>query len=158
MATRRRAAPTPSASAPRVLVDFLFDRGTLHVVLENYGDVPLREVSVEFRPDPVDASGARLSSLALFRRLPFLAPRKRISAFLDSSASYLARGEPTLVTARIRCRDEAGARHTVEIAHDLGVYRDLAYLVPADERGTSDPPGQRPGQPQEGATHGSGAR
>jgi hypothetical protein len=122
----------PALEQPRVLVDFVFDAGALFVAIENYGDAPARDVAVEFSPAFTGAGGIRVSALPLFRALPFLAPRKRIATFLDASAAYFARGEPTRVVARITYRGEGRARHAVEIAHDLAVYRDVAYLLPRE--------------------------
>ena len=40
---------------------------------------------------------------------------------------------PTKLEIAVTYRDEDGARRQATIAHDLGIYRDLAYVVPAAE-------------------------
>ena len=62
-----------------------------------------------------------------------LAPGKEIRTLVDSSAAYFARKEPTKLEIAVTYRDEDGARRQATIAHDLGIYRDLAYVAPAAE-------------------------
>ncbi|MEO7963858.1 MAG: hypothetical protein ABIT38_08110, partial [Gemmatimonadaceae bacterium] len=50
---------------------------------------------------------------------------------LDSSADYFARREPTDIVASVSYNDREGNRYERRIAHDLSIYRDLAYLVTA---------------------------
>jgi hypothetical protein len=116
---------------PEVLVDFEFDRGLLHIVVANVSDAPAHAVRVEFDKPFRGLGGEReVSSLALFRKLQFLAPHKRIETLLDSSAAYLARREPTRITATITYRDNEGRPHQRRITHDLSIYRDITYVLP----------------------------
>lgn len=114
------------------MVDFVFDRGLFHVVVANLSAVPALRVSVAF-DKPFHGLGGRveISALRLFRHLEFLAPWKRIETFLDSSAAYFLRREPTRITALICFRDTHRRRYERHITHDLTIYKDLAYLVPA---------------------------
>jgi hypothetical protein len=112
-----------------VLVDVVFDRGLLFLVVANTGDRPALEVRVKFDRAFTGVGGAkRMHRLALFRRLEFLAPRKSIEVFLDRSDAYFARGEPTELAARVTWRTPDGARRAATIRHDLEIYRDLGYL------------------------------
>ena len=112
-----------------VIVDVVFDRGLLFLVLANLGDRPAHSVRVKFDRAFTGVGGAkRMHRLALFRRLEFLAPRKSIEVFLDRSDAYFARGEPTELTARVTWRTPDGARRADTIHHDLEIYRDLGYL------------------------------
>ena len=54
-----------------------------------------------------------------------------IRTLVDSSAAYFARKEPTKLEIAVTYRDEDGARGQATITHDLGIYRDLAYVAPA---------------------------
>jgi hypothetical protein len=125
---------TGPAPAPEVMVDFVFDRGFLHVAVANLGAMPAFNVVVKFdRPFRGLGGEREMSSLRLFRRIDFLAPHKRIETLLDSSAAYFARREPVRLRALITYRDGAGRRHERNIRHDLSIYRDLVYLTsPAD--------------------------
>jgi hypothetical protein len=112
-----------------VLVDVVFDRGLLFLVVANTGDRPALEVRVKFDRAFTGVGGTkRMHRLALFRKLEFLAPRKSIEVFLDRSDAYFARGEPTELTARVAWRTPEGARRAATIRHDLEIYRDLGYL------------------------------
>ena len=112
-----------------VILDLVFERGLLFLVLENLGDRPARSVRVKFdRPFSGLGGAKRIDRLALFRKLEFLAPYKSIEAFLDRSSSYFARDEPTQLTAAISWRTPEGSRRRTTVHHDLEVYRDLGYI------------------------------
>ena len=112
-----------------VILDVVFERGLLFIVLENTGDRPAHGVRVKFGERFTGVGGTkRIDRLALFRRLEYLAPHKAIEAFLDRSASYFARGEPTKLTAEVSWRTSEGERRRATIVHDLEIYRDLGYI------------------------------
>lgn len=122
-----------------VILDVVFRRGLLFLVLANVGDRPAHGVRVKFAERFSGVGGAkRIDRLTLFRRLEFLAPRKSIEVFLDRSASYFARAEPTLLTAAVSWRTADGERRRTTIVHDLEIYRDLGYID------TEVPPSGRP--------------
>jgi hypothetical protein len=111
-----------------VILDIIFDDGLLFVCLANIGDIPATDVVVEFDLPVRKADGMELGAMSLFRRLTFLAPRKEIVAFVDSSAAYFERGEPEKIAASIRWKDPDGEVRSATIRHDLSVYRDLPYV------------------------------
>ena len=112
-----------------VILDVDFADGLLYLAVENIGDLPAHGVRVRIEP-PLSGHGGRtpIDGLALFSRLELLAPRKRIRVFLDRAALYFARDEPTELTATITWRTDAGERRERVVRHDLGIYRDLAYV------------------------------
>ena len=112
-----------------VILDVVFDRGLLFLVLANTGDRPAHAVRVKFDAPLAGVGGAkRIDRLALFRKLEFLAPRKSIEVFLDRSDAYFARRGPTRLTAAVTWRTADGERRSATIVHDLEIYRDLGYL------------------------------
>ena len=112
-----------------VIVDVVFDRGLLFLVLANLGDRPAHTVRVKFDRAFTGIRGTkRIDRLTLFRKLEFLAPHKSIEVFLDRSDAYFARGEPTDLTARVTWRTPDGARRAATIHHDLEIYRDLGFI------------------------------
>jgi hypothetical protein len=115
---------------PEVILDFLFDRGLLHVEVANVSDLAAYDVSMKFKRSFKGLGGAcDMTKLPLFQRLRFLAPRKRIQAFLDQSAAYFARGERVLIEASISYADREGRSYRRQVTHDLSIYKDLAYAV-----------------------------
>ncbi|HET6671590.1 MAG TPA: hypothetical protein VFH15_15285 [Pyrinomonadaceae bacterium] len=120
--------PNRAASKiPDVIVDFVFERGLFFIAIKNISEQPAYKVSVKFSQKLYGLGGAReVSALPLFRNIEFLAPQKEIATFLDSSDSYFARKQPTKVEAQISYRDAEGDKHSVSIAHDLEIYRNLA--------------------------------
>jgi hypothetical protein len=111
-----------------VILDFVFDDGLLFVSLANIGEGPAMDVTVEFSEAIHAADGSEIGSLALFRRLTFLAPGKSVTAFVDSTAAYFGRPEPEKVVATIRWREPEREACSTTIRHDLGVYRDLPFV------------------------------
>ena len=80
----------------------------------------------------------RIDRLAVFRRLEFLGPRRRIRVFFDRSALFFAREEPRALAVRVTWRTDEGARRARTIRHDLDAYRDFPYLeVPGDANRSS---------------------
>jgi hypothetical protein len=142
-AKRPRSEEPPSpAPAPEVIVDFIFERGLLHVAVANLSALAAYNVVVKFdRPFHGLGGEREMSSLRLFKRIDFLAPHKRIEAFLDSSAAYFARREPTRLRASITYRDGTGRVHERKIQHDLSIYKDLAYLTPLAASASANCPG-----------------
>ena len=113
-----------------VIVDFVFEEGALYVTVANIGERPALKVSCRFEPGFHGLGGSvEISRLPLFRNIEYLAPHKEIRALVDSSAAYFARKEPTKLKVTITYREEDGARRQTTIAHDLGIYRDLAYVI-----------------------------
>ena len=112
-----------------VILDVVFDRGLLFLVVANIGDRPAHEVRIRFKRAFTGLGGTRkMHRLALFERLEFLAPRKSIDVFLDRSAFYFARRQPTTLTATIAWRTADGEQLRSTVTHDLEIYRDLAYI------------------------------
>jgi hypothetical protein len=112
---------------PDVIVDFMFHDGIFHITVENIGNSPAYRISVAFDREISGAGAKPINEMALFQDLAFLPPGKRIASFLDSSASYFTRGQPTDVNIRVVFHDRWGRKRSNQIRHNLGVYRDLGY-------------------------------
>lgn len=154
---RRKAAPAKQAAAttwdetpdavrpgasgsPEVFVDFVFDRGLLHVAVVNGTDAAAYHVSVAFDPPFRGLGGTQeTSALPLFRGIAFLAPRRRIETFLDRSSDYFQRREPQRICADISWRDANKRRYRRRIVHDLGIYEDVSYVVHRPAPGDAAP-------------------
>jgi hypothetical protein len=121
-------------AAPEVIVDFEFDDGLLYVSLQNIGDVPAYDVRTGFDPPFRGLGGEQdASRLRMFRRTPFLGPRRTIRSFLDRSTAYFGREEPRSIAVSITYRDADRRQYRRTIQHDLAVYEDLAFV----ERGAA---------------------
>jgi hypothetical protein len=123
---RRRA----TGSAADVILDVIFEEGLLFLAVRNIGARPVFRVSVAFDRPLIGLGGTcEVSALPVFANIEILAPGREIRTLLDSSASYFGRLQPDRIAAHIGYRDERGRRHTAIVRHDLGIYRDLAYVV-----------------------------
>jgi hypothetical protein len=117
------------SDVPDVVVDFSFDQGLLFITVSNIGRVPACKVSVTFDKEIWGVEGEKLiSDIALFRMIEFMPPGKQITTFLDTSASYFKRGQPTDIEANIDFQDRQSKTYTNKIKHNLEIYRDLGYV------------------------------
>ena len=136
---KEKSEPKAPSRVPAVIVDFICDEGLFFVAVKNISEMPAYKVSVKFDHKIYGLGGAReVSALPLFRNIEFLAPQKEISTFLDSRESYFARKQPTKVKAQISYSDAEGDKHSVEIVHDLEIYRDLALAGRPESKVISD--------------------
>jgi len=138
-----RRAGVPSRR-PDVIVDFIFEDGLLFISVQNIGAAPALETSVSFSSRLMGVGGSKeISALPLFKKIAFLPPGKVITTFLDVAASYVARGEPTTLSARAAFRDDDGRRYTRVIRHDLEIYREVGYVLKPPTPGDSGPTPRR---------------
>lgn len=86
-------------------------------------------MSCRFEPPLRDTDGRDVNELPLFAHMPFLMPGKRIRTLLAPAAAVFDAHERTAVTVSIRYTDWHGHPRRTRIAHDLAVYRDVAYPV-----------------------------
>jgi len=120
---------TRSERQPEVILDFIFEDGLFFIAIKNIGTGPAHDVSVAFDKKFTGSDGTKeISALPLFKKIPFLAPQKTITAFLDHSASYFRRRQPTNIRATICFKDNSGTVHTTVVKHDLRIYKDLGYV------------------------------
>ena len=131
----RGSSMRETASGPEVIVDFIFDDGLFFVAVENIGQKPALKVAVRFDKKILGLGGSsEISALPLFRNIEFMAPRKQIVTFLDSSASYFGRNEPTKISAKISYRDSEGKEFQTIVQHDLEIYRDISYIPKSESK------------------------
>jgi hypothetical protein len=119
------------AAAPDdgVIVDVVFDAGVMYLELANLADRPALNVACSFDPPLVDVQDRDVAKLALFHRLEFLAPQRRIRTLLDTTAGYFGREAATRVTVVVSYERPDGERRETKVTHDLEVFRELAYLA-----------------------------
>lgn len=124
----RRTEP-PVQDDPDVIVDFIFDKGLFFVSIQNIGWQPATDVRVQFAPKITGVEGTKeITGLALFSSLLFLPPGKEITTFLDSSAAYFDREEPTSITTTVRFKSRSGKLLKNVIRHNLEIYKEIGYL------------------------------
>lgn len=114
---------------PNVIVDFIFEQGLLFIALSNIGQAPAYGVSVKFDREIWGVGGSKLiSGMSLFRRVEFIPPQKKITTFLDTSASYFKREQPLEIETDITFKDRRGSHYRNRIKHNLDIYRDIGYI------------------------------
>jgi hypothetical protein len=133
---------TPNERQPTVIVDFIFDDGLFFIAIKNISASPAYDVSVTFNKKFTGVEGTKdICALPLFRNIPFLAPQKEIVAFLDSSASYFRRHQPTDLRVTINFKGASGVAGKCVVRHNLNIYKELGYVrgaTPAEEPSSQD--------------------
>jgi hypothetical protein len=121
----------PATGRPDVYVDFTVERGLLCIVLRNIGAASAYDVVTRF-DRPFHGLGGRkdISTITLFRSLPFMPPGKQFTQLVDHIDAYFRRQEPTRMTASMSYTDREGRRYTEVMPHDLDIYRDLDETLP----------------------------
>lgn len=125
--TKKRAAACepPGPDDPEVLLDVVYDRGCLFLVLANDGAATAFDVRVSFAKPLLGAGGAiDLAQLALFRALPLLRAGQEIRVFLDVASDLLGRKGARQVRAHVTYRSRARKRLGEVFNHDLRMWRD----------------------------------
>ena len=130
-------AKAADGDRPEVLVDFIFDDGLLFIAVKNISDRPACRVSTSFDPPLYGVEGKKIWEMALFRNIEFLAPRKEITTFFDTAASFFRGEGPTMITVSLSYRDTAGRKYSATIRHDLAIYRDIGYVRRPDRKSAS---------------------
>jgi hypothetical protein len=114
---------------PEIIIDIVFDNGLLFISVKNIGKRSACRVSVDFDREIIGLEGTKeISGLPLFENIEYMPPQKEIVTFLDSSASYFAREEPSRFATTVTCRDERGRNYNKTIRHNLDIYREIGYL------------------------------
>lgn len=112
-----------------VIVDFVFDNGLFFISIKNIIDEPVFKISIKFDKKIFGVEGSKeISALPLFQNIEFLPPQKEIMTFLDTSASYFKRREPTKISARISYQDSKGTIYSTTIKHNLEIYKKIGYI------------------------------
>jgi hypothetical protein len=114
---------------PEVIVDFIFEDGLFFVAVINIGPKPALQVHIVFDQKIMGEGGTKeITALALFENIEFLAPGRKITVFVDSSAAYFARKEPTTINVQISYKDADGMKYEANIRHDLRIYQDIPFI------------------------------
>ena len=110
-----------AAADDGVVVDVVLEDGVLYLELANLADRPALNVRCSFDPPLVDLQGRDVSELRVFRRVEFLAARRRLRTLLDSVPGLLRTAGCRERHGRGRIRATGGAS-----LHDDGDARPRA--------------------------------
>lgn len=113
-----------------VILDFEFEKGLFFISIKNYGDAPVFNVKITFKPGFTGHGGAtKIHALSVFKGISFLPPGKEIRFFMDSSHDYFARGNPNQIDSKIQFNTLDGKGKSYTLTHNLAIYSDLVYLA-----------------------------
>lgn len=123
----RPVPPRPqSDDHPDVIVDVDVRDGLFSIVLRNIGRQPALDVRTTFDVPLTGLGGLKdVAALTVFRQVPFMAPDKCFTQFVDPLHAYASRGAALAFTATVRWRDREGRAYEQAMAHDLRLYLEL---------------------------------
>jgi hypothetical protein len=117
-----------------VIVDIVFERGLFFIVIKNLSDKPVFKVSIKFDQKIIGVEGGKdISALPLFKNIEFLAPKKEIVTFLDTSSSYFKNRQPEKISLGISYLDSFSKKKIGTIHHDLSIYREIGFVRRSEE-------------------------
>lgn len=120
---------------PYVVFDFEFQEHLIFYKIENLGNSPAYDVSIDFINDLEDSRGRKLSELKLFKNIPFIPPRKKIRYFFDSTFQFLKKDELEKEINDIEVkysREPSSATkqsyYKEKYQFDFSIYRDQEFI------------------------------
>ena len=123
----------PEVRSPEVILDMTFESGLLFFLIKNIGTSPALKIQTRFGRKINGCGGSlEISGLNIFRQIEFLGPQREIKIFLDSSASYFSRKQPSIILATLTYRDTRRKLYVNRIRHNLNIYRDLPHVQRPD--------------------------
>lgn len=100
--------------------------GLVFFVVENFGNSPALNVTIQFKPAPIDFAGRPLNRVSVFKRpISFLPPGKSLRQAVDVGHRFLAEGKPTVFAVSI---SYTSVHHYV---YKESLKYDIAYLKQA---------------------------
>ncbi len=100
--------------------------GLVFFVVENFGNSPALNVTVQFNPAPIDFAGRPLNRVSVFEKpISFLPPGKSLRQAVDVGHRFLAEGKPTVFVVSI---SYTSVQHDV---YQESTEYDIVYLKQA---------------------------
>lgn len=132
----RRASPTKSNSEvnsqfPEVIVDFECEEDSLFIIIANVGFSSAHRISIRCDKEIRDFRGKQITEMAIFRRIEFMPPGKRIRLFVNSFAAYLKEKQPLRPVFTVTYFDREQKKQTDVIRHNLTMFKGI---VTSDEK------------------------
>ncbi len=124
-----QSRPQSESNQPNVIIEFECHNGCFFLAITNIGPQPAHEITTTFEPTFSGLHGCRqIPDQSMFDSIGFLSPGNAIRTFVDTTASYFAREEPTVIQTDVSFHNQNGRTYHNHATHTLEVYRDLPYL------------------------------
>jgi hypothetical protein len=118
---------------PFVVVQLDAQGSFLHLALRNFGPALARNVRVTFDPPLTSKSNSKIGTSVLFADgMPTLAPGEVVRTFFDSLISRKPDDHAEVFDATVAYEGSDGRVFTDRMRLDLGVYREISYIVRHD--------------------------
>lgn len=100
--------------------------GAFYFVIENIGNSPSYDLTIQFNPSPIDYAGRLLNDISLFKNpITFLPPSKPIRQIVGATFSFFENNKHTNFHTRLNYKSVAGKTFQEEISHDLEYLRHV---------------------------------
>jgi hypothetical protein len=115
---------------PQIIVDFEIEDGLVFISIINHSDVAA--VNLQVRPDcqiPGMNGTVDVTSFAMFRRITFMAPGKKLKTLVDRYETFFKNMKRTVISFDITFQNEQREKFNKTIKHDLKIYKDLIFFI-----------------------------
>jgi hypothetical protein len=115
---------------PEVILDFVYDKNLLYIIIENIGDAMAHKVSIDFDKKILGLNAEKdVSKMKIFKHLSTIPPKKRLNIFVDVFNSYVKNNQPLTLISKITYYDNNQRRFVDSIKHDLRIYSDFTETL-----------------------------
>ena len=111
---------------PNILVDFKMIDEVLYLVIINASIHPAYQVCNSFSSPIHGYNGTqKINELKMVKDLPYLAPFKSISIFIDPKLIFFQNLTESVITIETHFKDDEGCKHSISRTHDLSAYQQI---------------------------------
>ena len=113
---------------PRVIFDFVDDRGTIFVEIGNNGLTPAINVKFEVPDDLVEAGKHGEAEFPFTKPISYLSPGRKRKALLSSGWEFFSKCIKPEFVIKISYQDDKGKDYVEKIHHDLTYLKNMVCL------------------------------
>lgn len=120
--------------SPNPVLDFELIDESIYIRYYNASDIEAYNLSVEFSHSIPGFHGTRkISSLAVFRELNYMAPNKEFLIYVDDVGSFFEVLNIDSVRVDLKYQNKTGRRMSKSITHNLLVYKDIPIIIKSNK-------------------------
>lgn len=108
--------------------------GGIYFTLENFGNSPACDVTVQFNPPPIDFANRPLNEISLFKNpISFIPPGKKIQQIIGMGHTVLAEGKQTVFNISLSYTSVHNQTFKEELDSDISYLKDATVPIKSVE-------------------------
>lgn len=97
----------------------------MFIIIANVGFSSAHRISIRCDKEIRDFRGKQITEMAIFRRIEFMPPGKRIRLFVNNFAAYLEEKQPLRTIFTVTYFDRKQKKQTDVIRHNLTMFKGI---------------------------------